>query len=168
MGREQKVVMELFLKVVYQVLSPVQAALFVVESFPYHCDVLALANVLSMMYTAAASGAGNGGAGAGAAVSGGGGGVPAAPNGVGGGAGFLAGVRAVGIGQQAAGSAGGGGSGVGAPAAAAVVGASGMLARHDTASMGLPAHLGLPGAASLEAMGSGGVVFGGVAQGAWW
>ncbi|GAX84580.1 hypothetical protein CEUSTIGMA_g12001.t1 [Chlamydomonas eustigma] len=45
--KEQRAIMELFLKVVYQTLSPIQAALFVVESFPYHCDVLALANVLS-------------------------------------------------------------------------------------------------------------------------
>lgn len=42
--------MELFLKVLYQVLSPVQAALFVVESFPYHCDVLALSNVLALCF----------------------------------------------------------------------------------------------------------------------
>ena len=42
--------MELFLKVVYQVLSPIQAAQFVVESFPYHCDVLAMANVLSTVF----------------------------------------------------------------------------------------------------------------------
>eukprot|EP00195_Chlamydomonas_chlamydogama_P013583 CAMPEP_0202891622 /NCGR_PEP_ID=MMETSP1392-20130828/1634_1 /ASSEMBLY_ACC=CAM_ASM_000868 /TAXON_ID=225041 /ORGANISM="Chlamydomonas chlamydogama, Strain SAG 11-48b" /LENGTH=885 /DNA_ID=CAMNT_0049575427 /DNA_START=214 /DNA_END=2871 /DNA_ORIENTATION=+ len=48
--REQKTVMELFLKIVYQILSPVQAALFVVESFPYHCDVLALANVLFIVF----------------------------------------------------------------------------------------------------------------------
>ncbi|GFR50111.1 hypothetical protein Agub_g12259, partial [Astrephomene gubernaculifera] len=48
--REQKTVMELFLKVLYQVLSPVQAALFVVEAFPYHCDVLALANVLALVF----------------------------------------------------------------------------------------------------------------------
>lgn len=41
--------MELFLKVVYQILSPVQAALFIVEAFPYHCDSLAMANVLSTM-----------------------------------------------------------------------------------------------------------------------
>eukprot|EP00198_Chlamydomonas_reinhardtii_P011264 XP_001700601.1 predicted protein [Chlamydomonas reinhardtii] len=48
--REQKTVMELFLKVLYQVLSPVQAALFVVEAFPYHCDVLALSNVLALVF----------------------------------------------------------------------------------------------------------------------
>lgn len=42
--------MELFLKVLYQVLSPVQAALFVVEAFPYHCDVLALSNVLALVF----------------------------------------------------------------------------------------------------------------------
>ncbi len=42
--------MELFLKVVYQILSPIQAAQYVVESFPYHCDVLALANVLSTVF----------------------------------------------------------------------------------------------------------------------
>ena len=43
--------MELFLKVVYLILSPVQAALFVVEAFPFHCDVLALANVLAQAYS---------------------------------------------------------------------------------------------------------------------
>ena len=48
--KEQRIIMELFLKVVYQILSPVQAALFVVESFPYHCDVLALANILSILF----------------------------------------------------------------------------------------------------------------------
>ena len=42
--------MELFLKIVYQILSPIQAAQFIVESFPYHCDVLALANVLSTVF----------------------------------------------------------------------------------------------------------------------
>lgn len=48
--------MELFLKVLYQVLSPVQAAVFVVEAFPYHCDVLALANVLNMVFDKEQSG----------------------------------------------------------------------------------------------------------------
>ncbi|KXZ44481.1 hypothetical protein GPECTOR_67g321 [Gonium pectorale] len=56
--REQKTVMELFLKVLYQVLSPVQAALFVVEAFPYHCDVLALSNVLALVFGKDGSNAG--------------------------------------------------------------------------------------------------------------
>ncbi|GIM07602.1 hypothetical protein Vretimale_11674 [Volvox reticuliferus] len=57
--REQKTVMELFLKVLYQVLSPVQAALFVVEAFPYHCDVLALSNVLALVFGRDGSSMGN-------------------------------------------------------------------------------------------------------------
>lgn len=47
--KEQRTVMELFLRVIYQILSPVQAALFIVEAFPYHCDSLAMANVLVTM-----------------------------------------------------------------------------------------------------------------------
>jgi hypothetical protein len=73
MAREQRVVMELFLKVVYQVLSPVQSAVFVVEAFPYHCDVLALANVLHMMYSGGggmAQGGSGGGSSAGVAGAG--------------------------------------------------------------------------------------------------
>ena len=63
--KEQRAIMELFLKVVYQILSPIQAAQFVVESFPYHCDVLALANVLSTVFgkDQAAGAAGGGGVG---------------------------------------------------------------------------------------------------------
>jgi hypothetical protein len=53
--------MELFLKVLYQVLSPVQAALFVVEAFPYHCDVLALSNVLALVFGKEGHGAGGSG-----------------------------------------------------------------------------------------------------------
>jgi hypothetical protein len=59
--KEQRAIMELFLKVVYQTLSPIQAALFVVESFPYHCDVLALANVLSFVVWNDSTAEGSGG-----------------------------------------------------------------------------------------------------------
>ncbi|KAK9837323.1 hypothetical protein WJX81_006202 [Elliptochloris bilobata] len=43
--REQKTVMELNFVTMNRVLSPIQAALFVVEAFPGHCDCLALANI---------------------------------------------------------------------------------------------------------------------------
>lgn len=81
--KEQRAIMELFLKVVYQILSPVQAAIFVVNSFPYHCDVLALANVLSSMFGKEGTGPGTSGAGGQAA----GGPTHSGPTGGGGGAG---------------------------------------------------------------------------------
>lgn len=42
-----------------------QAAVFVVEAFPYHCDVLALANVLALLFGKDGSAAGINGAGGG-------------------------------------------------------------------------------------------------------
>ncbi|GLC36722.1 hypothetical protein PLESTB_000789800 [Pleodorina starrii] len=128
--REQKTVMELFLKVLYQVLSPVQAALFVVEAFPYHCDVLALSNVLFLVFGKDGSNVGNMGP-MGAAQTGmggsdpldmmmnmggggGGGGGPAAgagPSGGGGGNGMLSAQEAMLLHQQfAGGNSGGGGA----------------------------------------------------------
>ena len=55
--KEQRTVMELFLKVVYQILSPVQAALFIIEAFPYHCDSLSMANILASVSKISANGA---------------------------------------------------------------------------------------------------------------
>ncbi|EFJ40496.1 hypothetical protein VOLCADRAFT_99696 [Volvox carteri f. nagariensis] len=131
--REQKTVMELFLKVLYQVLSPVQAALFVVEAFPYHCDVLALSNVLALVFGKDGSNVGNMGpmgnaqAGMGSTdpldmmmgMGGGGGGPSAAaaagPSGAGsGGNGMLSMQEAMLLHQQfGGGGSGGGGGGAG-------------------------------------------------------
>jgi hypothetical protein len=45
--KEQKTVLEMNCVTMHRILSPIQTALFLVESYPAHCDCLALANILA-------------------------------------------------------------------------------------------------------------------------
>eukprot|EP00197_Chlamydomonas_leiostraca_P004150 CAMPEP_0202870920 /NCGR_PEP_ID=MMETSP1391-20130828/17196_1 /ASSEMBLY_ACC=CAM_ASM_000867 /TAXON_ID=1034604 /ORGANISM="Chlamydomonas leiostraca, Strain SAG 11-49" /LENGTH=628 /DNA_ID=CAMNT_0049551595 /DNA_START=52 /DNA_END=1935 /DNA_ORIENTATION=- len=150
--REQKTVMELFLKVVYQILSPVQAALFVVESFPYHCDVLALANVLAVLYSKEGAGQGVGSSNGMAAGSGMGMGGPGMGMGMGGQGGLMgAGNEAEGMLGMGMGGLGGGpggleGLGLGSGPGGLGMGLGGQGAEGGLSLQGRPGMQGAGGA----------------------
>lgn len=61
--REQRAAMEINACTLCRILMPVQAGIYIAEAFPFHCDALAMCNVLSTLGTGAKAPSGAGSAG---------------------------------------------------------------------------------------------------------